>query len=83
MKIEDFEKGFDLTEILEVTKFDENSEEGQKELEKKFPSDVIEKSDEIRLQSNLNYIEIFSGKEFYSSLKYDGSSGNYFDRPKN
>ena len=78
-KVENFQK---LTEILEVTKFDENSEEGQKELEKKFPSDVIEKSDEIRLQSNLNYIEIFSGKEFYSSLKYDGSSGTYLIDPK-
>ena len=82
MKIEDLEEGFDLTEILEVKKFDENSEEGKRELEKKFPSDIIEKSDEIRLQSNLNYLEIFSGKEFYSTLKYDGSSGTYLIDPK-
>ena len=78
---EDLEEGFDLTEILEVKKFDENSEEGQKELEKKFPSDLIEKSDEIRVQSNLNYIELFAGKEFYSSLKYDGSSATYLIEP--
>ena len=30
----------------------------------------------------MNYIEIFSGKEFYSSLKYDGSSGTYLIDPK-
>ena len=81
LKIEDLEEGYDLTEILEVKKFDENSEEGQKELEKKFPSELIEKSDEIRCQSNLNYIELFSGKEFYSSLKYDGSSATYLIDP--
>ena len=81
LKIKDLEEGYDLTEILEVKKFDENSEEGQKELEKKFPSELIEKSDEIRCQSNLNYIELFSGKEFYSSLKYDGSSATYLIDP--
>ena len=81
MKLEDLEEGFDLTEICEVTKFDENSEEGIKEKEKQFPTDLIEKSDEIRLQSNLNYIDLFSGKEFYSSLKYDGSSGTYLIDP--
>ena len=81
LKIEDLEEGYDLTEILEVKKFDENSEEGQKELEKKFPSELIEKSDEIRCQSNLNYIELFAGKEFYSSLKYDGSSSTYLIDP--
>ena len=82
IKIEDLEEGYDLTDILEVTKFDENSEEGQKELEKVFPSELIEKSDEIRCQSNLNYIELFAGKEFYSSLKYDGSSATYLIDPK-
>ena len=82
IKIEDLEEGYDLTDILEVKKFDENSEEGQKELEKVFPSELIEKSDEIRCQSNLNYIELFAGKEFYSSLKYDGSSATYLIDPK-
>ncbi len=81
MNIEDLEEGFDLTEILEIKKFDENSEEGKKELEKQFPSSLIEKSDEIRVQSNLNYIELFAGKEFYSSLKYDGSSATYLIDP--
>ena len=81
LKIEDLEEGYDLTDILEVKKYDENSEEGQKELEKVFPSDLIEKSDEIRCQSNLNYIELFEGKEFYSSLKYDGSSATYLIEP--
>ena len=77
MNIDDLEEGFDLTEILEIKKFDENSEEGKKELEKKFPSELIEKSDEIPFQSNLNDIELFEGKEFYSTLKYDGYSSTY------
>ena len=81
LKIEVLEEGYDLTDILEVKKFDENSEEGQKELEKVFPSQLIEKSDEIRCQSNLNYLELFAGKEFYSSLKYDGSSATYLIEP--
>lgn len=82
MKIDDLEEGHDLTELLEVKKYDENSEEGQKIKEKQFPSALIEKSDEIRVQSNLNYIELFSGKEFYSSLKYDGSSATYLIEPE-
>ena len=67
--------------ILEVKKYDENSEEAIKEKEKKFPTDIIEKSDEIRLQSNLKYIDLFLGREFYSSLKYDGSSSTYLIDP--
>ena len=42
-----------------------------------MPSELIEKSDEIPFQSNLNDIELFEGKEFYSTLKYDGSSSTY------
>ena len=82
MKLEDLEEGFDLTEILEVTKYDEDSEQAIKDKEKKFPSEIIEKSDEIRLQSNPKYFELFEGKEFYSSLKYDGSSGTFLIHPE-
>ena len=82
LKIEDLNEGFDLTEIMEVTKYEENPEIALKEKEKKFPSEIIEKSDEIRLQSNPKYFEIFEGKEFYSSLKYDGSSGTFLIHPE-
>ena len=82
LKLEDLDEGFDLTEIMEVTKFEEDPEQAAKDLEKKFPSDLIEKSDEIRLQSNPKYFEIFEGKEFYSSLKYDGSSGTFLIHPE-
>ena len=82
LKLEDLEEGFDLTEILEVTKYDEDSEQAIKDKEKKFPSEIIEKSDEIRLQSNPKYFELFEGKEFYSSLKYDGSSGTFLIHPE-
>ena len=77
LKLEDLNEGFDLTEIMEITKYEEDPEQAKKDLEKKFPSDLIEKSDEIRLQSNPKYFEMFEGKEFYSSLKYDGSSGTF------
>ena len=81
-KIEDLEEGFDLTEIMEITKFEEDPEEVAKENAKKFPGEIIEKSDEIRLQSNPKYFEIFEGKEFYSTLKYDGSSGTFLIHPE-
>lgn len=81
LKPEELNEGFDLTGIMEVTKFEEDPEEVAKEQEKKFPSEIIEKSDEIRLQSNPKYFEMFEGKEFYSSLKYDGSSGTYLIHP--
>ena len=81
-KIEDLEEGFDLTEIMEITKFEEDPEEVAKENAKKFPGEIIEKSDEIRLQSNPKYFEIFDGKEFYSTLKYDGSSGTFLIHPE-
>lgn len=82
LKIEDLKEGFDLTELLEVTKYEEDPEQISKEEARKFPSDIIEKSDEIRLQSNLNYFEMFKDKEFYSSLKYDGSSSTYLIHPQ-
>ena len=82
LKLDELNEGFDLTEIMEVTKFEEDPEQAAKDLEKKFPSDLIEKSDEIRLQSNPKYFEIFEGKEFYSSLKYDGSSGTFLIHPE-
>ena len=81
LKLEDLNEGFDLTEIMEVTKYEEDPEQTAKDLEKKFPSEFIEKSDEIRLQSNPKYFEMFEGKEFYSSLKYDGSSGTFLIHP--
>ena len=83
LNLEELNEGYDLTEILEVKKFDENSEEGKKEKEKGFPTQFIEKSDEIRLQSNLHYLEMFAGKEFYSSIKYDGTSATYLINPEN
>ena len=82
LKLEDLNEGFDLTEIMEITKYEQDPEIALKEQEKKFPSDIIEKSDEIRLQSNPKYLEMFEGKEFYSTLKYDGSSGTFLIHPE-
>ena len=67
---------------MEITKYEQDPEIALKEQEKKFPSDIIEKSDEIRLQSNPKYLEMFEGKEFYSTLKYDGSSGTFLIHPE-
>ena len=82
LKLEDLNEGFDLTEIMEITKYEQDPEIALKEQEKKFPSDIIEKSDEIRLQSNPKYLEMLEGKEFYSTLKYDGSSGTFLIHPE-
>ena len=83
------EIGCDLTKILKVTKFNNDadlplkSEKIKKEdFNEKFPIHLIEKTDEERIQSVPDFIEKFKGKNFYSSLKYDGTSGTYVIDPK-
>jgi len=80
-----FEVGKDLTKDLDVTKYENDSEEpynGGKNKVSGFPSHFgIEKTDEPRIQSNVKYLEIFKGQPYYASLKYDGTSSTFFVDP--
>ena len=89
VKLDDFPVGMDLTQRLGITKYENDADEVSPGVKStvdygalKFPDELIEKSDEPRLQSKLKYLDLFKGKPFYSSLKYDGTSGTYVIDPK-
>lgn len=69
-------EGEDLTEVLGVMKYEPY-------VPAALQGDVnsftwpIPKTDEERIQSNPEFIEQFSGKKFYSTVKLDGTSGSY------
>ncbi len=81
--------GMDLTEQLGIKKYENDADEVSPGVKStvnystlKFPEHLIEKSDELRLQSKLDFLDKFKGKKFYSSLKYDGTSSTYVIDPK-
>lgn len=85
IKEEDWEIGKDVTEIIGVKKYEEEedfqADKGGKQSE--FPKNIIEKTDEPRIQSEKKYLDIFKGKPYYAALKYDGTSATYFVDPNN
>ena len=42
-----------------------------------FPSDILPKTDEERLQSNMKYLAMFQGKPWSATMKMDGTSATY------
>ena len=87
ISINEYQIGTDVTSILNITKYNNDSDlklpKGVKKSNLLFPKDLIEKSDEERIQSAPNYLFKFKGKSFYSSLKYDGTSATYLINPCN
>ena len=85
IKEEEWEIGKDVTELIGVLKYEEEedfqADKGGKSIE--FPKNIIEKTDEPRIQSEKKYLEIFKGKPYYATLKYDGTSATYFVDPNN
>lgn len=69
----DYEIGTDLTDILEVRKYEPPvpEEEGAKPSSRVWE---IPKTDEERYQSNPGLVESLKGKEYYASVKLDGTS---------
>lgn len=89
---DDYPIDMDLTQQLKIINYDDNADEPQIKLPKgkgknasqliagseiPYPIHLIEKSDEPRIQSFPNFIEDFKGKQFYSTLKYDGTSSTF------
>lgn len=70
---DDLEIGTDLTEQLEIRKYEPPipEEEGAKPANKVWE---IPKTDEDRYQSNPALVEALKGKEYYASVKLDGTS---------
>lgn len=77
---DDYPIGMNLTDKLGVVKFEKDADIKVPSIgngDKTFPDKLIERTDEPRIQSNQQYIEIFKGKPYYMTLKYDGVSGTY------
>ena len=86
IKEESFIEGQDVTQILQVTKY----EEPEVLEDVKFGSGkscsfpkLIEKTDEPRIQSFPEYLTKFAGKPYVATLKYDGTSATYLFDPNN
>jgi RNA ligase (TIGR02306 family) len=88
---ENYSVGQDVTKVLGVKKFLSESElatefrlsSGKVIKVSTFPSDLIEKSDEPRIQSEPHVIREFTGKAYCATLKYDGTSATYLIDPEN
>lgn len=78
---ENFNIGDDVTEILEVCKYDEE-EKSQNRIDKgEFPVHAVPFSDEPRVQSEPKYLELFKNKPYVATIKYDGTSSTYLLNP--
>lgn len=74
----DYKEGEDVTEILEVVKYDPPLPAQLSGIAKgNFPG-FIPKTDEIRVQSEPAVIEELRGKPFYITVKMDGTSGTFY-----
>jgi len=78
-KVLSAEEGLDVTEILGITKYEIAIPVQLKGiLEGKFPTEIIPKTDEIRIQSEPGLIEEMKGKEYYITVKVDGTSATFY-----
>jgi len=67
--------GIDVSDILGVTKFELPISPGQKGNTKgNFPTDILPKTDEMRLQSVPKLLNEIKGKDVYITEKLDGTS---------
>jgi RNA ligase (TIGR02306 family) len=67
-------EGLDVTEILGITKYEPPIQEAACEVEGYFPSHVVPKTDEIRVQAVPGILDELRGVECYTSVKLDGQS---------
>ena len=71
----DLPVGTDVTETLQVEKFDRPEVEGSLgTLSGGFPTHIVSQTDELRMQSGNSNFEKLYGQTFYTALKYDGTS---------
>ena len=70
-------EGMNVTKELGVIKYEPPCDVTLRGLCRSTRPGWVKKTDEDRLQSNLNYIPLFFGKQIYYSQKMDGSSGSF------
>lgn len=82
----DFDIDTNVAELLNITKYEPPTLSGQYSLQQNkkiddFPSHLIKKSDEHRIQSKPKYLTVFNNKPYYMSVKMDGTSVTYLIDP--
>lgn len=78
-----YKLGDDLSEVLNVKKYDDDGQLLSVQENKEFPIYLVPKTDEPRIQSEPRYIDIFKGKPYVATIKYDGTSSTFMLDPTN
>ena len=71
--LNEFEIGTDVSDLLEIEKYDNDLDKKKGD----FPVHLIDKTNESRIQSNPEFLEVFNSKPYYCTLKLDGTSATY------
>jgi len=74
--------GDDLTEELDIVKYDDEEKINDIIENSVFPTNFCPYTDEPRVQSEPKYLEVFNGKPYVATVKYDGTSGTYLLNPQ-
>ncbi len=74
---EKYNVGDDVSEVLDVMKYDDEGVLLSVQENQEFPIHLIPKTDEPRIQSEPRYLEVFKGKPYFACLKYDGTSSSF------
>lgn len=80
---ENYKVGDDVSEVLNVKKYDDEGQLLSVQENKEFPIYLVPKTDEPRIQSEPRYIDIFKGKPYVATVKYDGTSSTFMIDPTN
>ncbi len=85
---ESYAVGDDVTEKLGITKYeppDEQTMQSQGKVKtSSFPTHLgFSKTDEPRIQSSPAILQLFKGKKWYATIKYDGTSSTFLINPEN
>ncbi len=76
--IDDSPLGTDMTEVLGVEKYEKPIPvQLHEQVRGYFPSHLISKSDEERIQNIPELIDLLKGRRIYASLKHDGTSATF------
>lgn len=75
-----FTEGTDITEYLSVAKYEKPVPQTQ-EAKGNFPTHLVSKTDEERIQNIPEILDRLYGREVYVSKKHDGTSATYITDP--
>lgn len=78
LEIPEIIAGQDVTDFLDIEKYEKFIPANMQGLTKgNFPN-FLQKTDEVRIQSQPDLLEKLAGKEFYITTKLDGTSATYY-----